>query len=67
MGIINHWIVFFTKFKIELYVHRLDGRHVVFGKVISGMDVVYKVEAEGSQSGTPKSKVVIADSGELPL
>ncbi|XP_021909914.1 peptidyl-prolyl cis-trans isomerase CYP20-1 [Carica papaya] len=45
----------------------LDGRHVVFGKVVSGMDVVYKVEAEGRQSGTPKSKVVIADSGELPL
>ncbi|KAL6195443.1 hypothetical protein ACLB2K_031062 [Fragaria x ananassa] len=45
----------------------LDGKHVVFGKVLSGMDVVYKVEAEGSQSGTPKSKVVIVDSGELPL
>jgi len=45
----------------------LDGRHVVFGKVLSGMDVVYKVEAEGSQSGTPKSQVVIVDSGELPL
>ncbi|KAJ4875196.1 Peptidyl-prolyl cis-trans isomerase CYP20-1 [Raphanus sativus] len=45
----------------------LDGRHVVFGKVVSGMDVVYKVEAEGNQSGTPKSKVVIVDSGELPL
>lgn len=48
-------------------LYRLDGRHVVFGKVLSGMDVVYKVEAEGQQSGTPKSKVVIADSGELPL
>ncbi|CAI0540693.1 unnamed protein product [Linum tenue] len=45
----------------------LDGRHVVFGKVISGMDVVYKIEAEGRQDGTPKAKVVIADSGELPL
>ncbi|KAF8402654.1 hypothetical protein HHK36_010743 [Tetracentron sinense] len=45
----------------------LDGRHVVFGKVISGMDVVYKIEAEGKQSGTPKNKVVVADSGELPL
>ncbi|KAL5580744.1 hypothetical protein UlMin_013186 [Ulmus minor] len=45
----------------------LDGRHVVFGKVLSGMDVVYKIEAEGSQAGTPKTKVVIADSGELPL
>ncbi|ESQ42504.1 hypothetical protein EUTSA_v10014704mg [Eutrema salsugineum] len=45
----------------------LDGRHVVFGKVVTGMDVVYKIEAEGNQSGTPKSKVVIVDSGELPL
>ncbi|KAL6006780.1 hypothetical protein ACLOJK_032275 [Asimina triloba] len=46
---------------------QLDGKHVVFGKVLSGMDVVYKVEAEGQQSGTPKRKVAIADSGELPL
>eukprot|EP00250_Pteridium_aquilinum_P004797 c14997_g1_i1 orf=188-808(+) len=45
----------------------LDGRHVVFGKVISGMDIVYKIEAEGTQSGSPKRKVTIADSGELPL
>ncbi|KAG6529787.1 peptidyl-prolyl cis-trans isomerase CYP19-4-like [Zingiber officinale] len=45
----------------------LDGKHVVFGKVISGMDVVYKIEAEGRQNGSPKSQVVIADSGELPL
>ncbi|ESW35536.1 hypothetical protein PHAVU_001G243000 [Phaseolus vulgaris] len=43
----------------------LDGRHVVFGKVISGMDVLYKIEAEGSESGSPKNKVVISDSGEL--
>lgn len=48
-------------------LYRLDGRHVVFGKVVTGMDVVYKIEAEGNQSGTPKSKVVIVDSGELPL
>ncbi|CAM8909912.1 unnamed protein product [Rhodiola kirilowii] len=44
---------------------RLDGKYVVFGKVLSGMDVVYKIESQGSQSGTPKSKVVIANSGEL--
>nr|KJB34585.1 hypothetical protein B456_006G106600 [Gossypium raimondii] len=48
-----------------------DGRggESIYGEkfVLSGMDVVYKVEAEGRQSGTPKSKVVIADSGELPL
>ncbi|CAI5972790.1 unnamed protein product [Closterium sp. NIES-65] len=45
----------------------LDGRHVVFGKVLEGMDVMYKVEAEGTQSGTPKATVTIADSGELPM
>merc|ERR1712096_577944 len=45
----------------------LDGKHVVFGQVIEGMDVVKAVEAIGSQSGTPSKKVVIADSGELPV
>jgi cyclophilin family peptidyl-prolyl cis-trans isomerase len=43
----------------------LDGRHVVFGKVIEGMDVVKKIEAVGSQSGTTSKKVSVADSGEL--
>jgi peptidylprolyl isomerase len=45
----------------------LDGKHVVFGIVIDGMDVVKAVEAVGSQSGTPSKKVTIADSGELPM
>ena len=43
----------------------LDGRHVVFGKVVEGEDFVKKVEAVGSNSGTPSSKVTIVDSGEL--
>jgi peptidylprolyl isomerase len=45
----------------------LDGRHVVFGKVIEGMDIVKKVEAVGSSSGTPQQPVVITASGEIPL
>ncbi|KAL6978109.1 peptidylprolyl isomerase [Sarracenia purpurea var. burkii] len=45
----------------------LDGRHVVFGKVLSGMDIVFKIEAEGRHSGVPRTNVVISDSGELPL
>nr|CAB3468966.1 unnamed protein product [Digitaria exilis] len=44
----------------------LDGKHVVFGKVLSGMDVIQKIEAQGQPSGVPKAKVVIADCGELP-
>ena len=43
----------------------LDGRHVVFGKVIEGEDVVKKLESMGSQSGTPSGVLEIADSGEL--
>jgi len=45
----------------------LDGRHVVFGKVVEGMDVVTKIEAVGTSSGSPSKKVVIADSGLVEL
>ena len=45
----------------------LDGKHVVFGKVLEGMDVVSAVEKMGTSSGKTKKKVVIADSGELPV
>lgn len=45
----------------------LDGRHVVFGEVLEGMEVIKAIEAVGSQSGATSKKVVIADSGELPL
>ena len=43
----------------------LDGKHVVFGEVVEGMDVVYKIEAVGDGRGTPSKKVKIVDSGEL--
>lgn len=46
---------------------RLDGEHVVFGKVIQGMDTVYAIEGgAGTYSGKPRKKVTIADSGEIP-
>ena len=44
----------------------LDGKHVVFGKVTGGMDVVTAIEALGSSSGQTTQKVVIADCGQLP-
>ncbi|XP_071369870.1 peptidyl-prolyl cis-trans isomerase-like [Centroberyx affinis] len=43
----------------------LDGKHVVFGKVVEGMDVVKKVEGKGSQSGKTSGKITIADCGQL--
>eukprot|EP01006_Ploeotia_vitrea_P022169 TRINITY_DN5457_c0_g1_i2.p1 TRINITY_DN5457_c0_g1~~TRINITY_DN5457_c0_g1_i2.p1 ORF type:complete len:164 (+),score=34.83 TRINITY_DN5457_c0_g1_i2:37-528(+) len=43
----------------------LDGKHVVFGSVVEGMDVVKKIESFGSQSGKTSKKIVIADCGQL--
>lgn len=43
----------------------LDGRHVVFGKVLDGETVVKAIEEQGASIGTPKVKVTIVDSGEL--
>merc|ERR1719215_2393271 len=39
----------------------LDARHVVFGRVIEGLDVVTAVEAVGSSSGRPSKTVVVQD------
>ncbi|CAH0702787.1 unnamed protein product [Spodoptera exigua] len=43
----------------------LDGRHVVFGTVVEGMDVVKQVESYGSQSGKTSKKIIISDCGQL--
>ena len=43
----------------------LNGKHVVFGSVISGTDVVKMIEAVGTQSGAPSEEVLISASGEL--
>ncbi|XP_058792774.1 peptidyl-prolyl cis-trans isomerase [Phymastichus coffea] len=43
----------------------LDNRHVVFGTVVDGMDVVKKLESMGSQSGKTSKKIVVSDCGQL--
>ncbi|XP_020715414.1 peptidyl-prolyl cis-trans isomerase isoform X4 [Ceratitis capitata] len=43
----------------------LDNKHVVFGKVVEGMDVVKAIEGLGSQSGKTSKKIVIAECGAL--
>ena len=43
----------------------LDGKHVVFGKVVDGMDIVKAMEAQGSRSGRTKQPVVLESCKEL--
>merc|ERR1711974_296686 len=43
----------------------LDGKHVVFGRVVDGMEVVLRMDECGSDSGKPKKKVTIDDCGLL--
>ena len=46
-------------------VIQLDGRHVVFGEVVEGMDVVKTVEGKGTQGGNPKAKITVTASGTV--
>jgi hypothetical protein len=43
----------------------LDGKHVVFGKVIEGFEVVRAIEGVGSRSGPTSAEVLIVDCGQL--
>ncbi|MEU3724651.1 peptidylprolyl isomerase [Streptomyces sp. NPDC031705] len=43
----------------------LDGKHVVFGEVVQGQDIVDKIEKLGTPSGSTKGKIEIAASGTV--
>lgn len=43
----------------------LDGKHVVFGSVSAGMEVVKQIEALGSSTGAPREQVRIVDCGQI--
>lgn len=43
----------------------LDDKHVVFGSVVEGMDVVKKIESYGTQSGKTTKKIVVKNCGQV--
>lgn len=44
----------------------LDGKHMVFGQVESGMNILQQIEKLGSSSGATSEAVIISDCGEVP-
>ena len=45
----------------------LDGKNEVFGMVLSGTKVIAEIEKVGTHGGNPRAKIVISDSGTLPV
>lgn len=43
----------------------LNGKNVVFGHVVEGMDVVKQIETYGSETGVPTRRILIQDCGVL--
>lgn len=55
----SQFFITFTK------TEHLDNKHVVFGRLKSGLDTLKKIEAVGTQRGRPKKRVNIEDCGQL--
>ncbi|XP_017791990.1 PREDICTED: peptidyl-prolyl cis-trans isomerase E-like [Habropoda laboriosa] len=43
----------------------VDGKHVVFGKVIAGLSNIYKIEEFGTKTGKPFKRIIISNCGQI--
>ena len=43
----------------------LNGKHVIFGRVLEGMEIVKRIESLGTQGGEPRLPIKIAKCGEI--
>jgi len=43
----------------------LDGKHVVFGHVVEGMNIVRQIEQQGTPTGKPRMQVTVVECGEV--
>lgn len=59
----NHLLAAEVSFCLSF--NRLDSKHVVFGQVKEGMDVVTKMESFGLHDGGVIKKIVVTDCGEI--
>ena len=43
----------------------LNGKNVVFGHVVEGMDVIKQIETYGSETGVPTRRILVQDCGQV--
>ena len=63
--LIDENLLAFSVLAFSSFTDWLDGYHCVFGELIEGENILKQIELAGSRSGTPSSKIVIEECGEV--
>ncbi|XP_076752860.1 uncharacterized protein LOC143424597 [Xylocopa sonorina] len=55
-----------SKFNLTFrQLQTMDGKHVVFGKVIAGLSNIYKIEEFGTKTGKPFKTIIVSNCGVI--